>query len=156
MTHKQYQQISKLLHANIANGGDGKTLNNNLLGIDKEIPLTGYSNKIYEFGAGYKEYLKELMWLVDSSGTVKFSFDHVESWWEVDMDTIRYNHTSPDYGANSALDVGMGVGIFKDNYAVVVRGGTLLYLLQGTTGSDSDLGNSTDGIGFRGTSAYLP
>lgn len=155
-SHKQYAQVSKLLDADVANGGDGKTLRNNLLGIDKNIPLDGYSDKIYEFGAGQKEYLKELMWLVDSAGTVKFSLDHVESWWGVDMDTVRYNAESPDYGANAALDVGMGVGIFKDNYAVVVRGGTLLYLLQGTTGSDSDLENSTNGIGFRGTTAYLP
>lgn len=155
-TEKQYSQITKLLNANVAKGGDATTLKNNLLGIDKNIPINSYSDKIYEFGLGQKEYLKELLWLVDTGKTVKFSLDHISTWSEVDMDRIRYNNTSPDYGANSTLNVGMGVGIFKDNYAVMVRGGSFLDLLQGTTGSDSDLPNSTNGIGFRGATSYLP
>ena len=155
LTQKQYTQITKLLNANIAKGGDAKTLKNNLLGIDKNIPLDGYSDNIYEFGLGHKEYLKGLMWLVDSSNTVKFSLEHVKSWWGIDMDTLRYNYDSPNYGSNATIDVGMGIGIFKDNYAVMVRGGTLLYLFQGTTGVESDTANSTNGIGFRAATAYL-
>ena len=50
----------------------------------------------------------------------------------------------------------MGKGIFKDNYAVVVRGGSLLDLLQGSTGIDSDIEGSSRGIGFRAATSYLP
>jgi len=156
LTQKQYTQISKLLNKNIAQGGDAETLKNNLLGVDKNIPLDSYSDNIYEFGAGKKEYLKELMWLVDGTGRVKFSLDQIPIWSGVDMDILRYNHDSPNYGANATIDVGMGVGIFKEHYAVSVRAGTLLYLLQGTTGNDSDTGTSTNGIGFRAATAYLP
>ncbi len=156
LSHKQYVQIDKLLNANMANGGDAHSLKNNLLGVDKNVPLDAYNENIYEFGAGKKEYLKTLIWLVDSNGTRQFSLDDVEDWWNIDIDIIRYNHNNLDYGANSTLDVGMGVGIFKDHYAVMVRGGTLLHLLEGTTGSDSDKGNSTSGIGFRAATDYLP
>ena len=87
------------------------------------------------------------MWLKDKDENIKFSIDDIESWWGIDIDRLQYNH--PTYGANSDLDVGLGVGSYKDNYAVVVRGGTLLDLLEGTTGAKSDSDNSTNGIGFR-------
>jgi hypothetical protein len=95
------------------------------------------------------------MWLIDRDLNVKFSLDDVESWWEVNMDDIRYNHYDDRYGANSTFDVGMGAGTYKDDYAVVVRGGEKLDLTQGTTGVDSDSENSTNGIGFRASTPYL-
>jgi len=98
--------------------------------------------------------LNELIWLVDSSNSVKFDLDNIRDWWGIDMDSIRYNHES-EYGANSTLDVGMGKGVFKDDYAVMARGGAFLDLLEGTTGIDSDNLNTTNGIGFRAATAYL-
>ncbi len=155
MSHKQYVQIEKLLKADLNNAGDGSFLRNGLLGVDLLVPPTSYRMKMYEFGRGYKEYLRDIMWMVDSNGTVKFTLDNVKNWWDVDLDLLEYNHT-PTYGANSTLDVGMGVGTYKDNYAVFARGGTVLDLRQGTTGVDSDDIGTTNGIGFRGATAYLP
>ena len=154
LSQKQYVHIMKLLEADLSSGGDGQTLKNNLLGIDVNIPLGGYGTKIYEFGEGNKEYLSNLLLLTDANNTVKFVPDDIESWWEVDIDRIRY-HSGSEYGANSILDVGMGVGIYKDNYAVTVRGGSVLDLLQGTAGVESDLETGTTGIGFRGATSYL-
>lgn len=154
-SHKQYVQLQKLLLADRNNGGDGETVRSNILGIDKEVPLNGYFDKVYEVGSDTKEYLSELLWLVDSNNTTRFDLDNLQTWWEVDSDVLRYHHT-PEYGANSTLDVGMGIGIYKDHYAVVVRGGSLLYLLQGVTGIESDLPNTTSGIGFRAATGYLP
>ncbi len=156
LSHKQYVQIFKLLNASIAQDGNSTTLKNNLLGIDKNLPLNGYSESIYEFGLGKREYLQDLVWLVDAQNRQKFSLDQIERWWMIDIDRLRYNSISPDYGANATIDVGMGVGIFKDHYAVMVRAGVLLYLLQGTTGGDSDTGETTNGIGFRAATDYLP
>ena len=155
MTHKQYVQVSKLVEADINNAGDGSTLRNGLLGTDLEIPATTYSAKMYEFGTGYKEYLNELMWLKDAASTTKFALDNIETWWGIDVDNLLYHHT-PTYGANSTVDVGMGVGTYKDNYAVFARGGTVLDLRQGTTGVDSDSIGSNNGIGFRVATDYLP
>jgi hypothetical protein len=70
------------------------------------------------------------------------------------MDEVQYNHEFFS-GANSTIDVGMGAGLFKDNYAVLVRGGAKLDLLQGTTGIDTDTDSSKNGIGFRGATAYM-
>ena len=81
---------------------------------------------------------------------------NIKSWWEVNIDEVRYNHNDDIYGANSIIDVGMGAGTYKDDYAVVVRGGAKLDLTQGTTGIDTDNTNSTNGIGFRASTPYLP
>jgi hypothetical protein len=49
----------------------------------------------------------------------------------------------------------MGAGTYKDDYAVIVRGGVKLDLTQGTTGIDTDNPYSTNGIGFRASTPYL-
>jgi hypothetical protein len=154
LNHKQYVQIMKLLKADRENGGDGTNIRNNLLGLDIEVSKD-YTEKIYEFGEDYKEFLSNLMWLKDGTGSSKFSLGDIKSWWQVDIENILYNHTDGKYGANSTIDVGFGAGPYKDNYGVVVRGGKILDLLQGTTGIDSDTPNSTDGIGFRGATPYI-
>ena len=153
LSQKQYVHIEKLLQADRNNGGDGTSLRNNLLALDINIPIENNSSKIYEFGMNHKEYLKDLMWMVDVDNNSKFILDNVLSWWNIDMDTLRYHHT-PTYGAGSTIDVGMGIGTYKDNYAVVVRGGSLLDLTLGTTGVESDSINSTDGVGFRAATSY--
>jgi len=154
LTQKQYVHIQKLLVADINNGGSGVNLRNGLLGVDIEVPAKSYKSSIYEFDEAHKEYLNGLLWLNDAEGNVKFDLNNIETWWEIDIDNIQYNHEL-FYGANSTLDVGMGAGSSKDNYAVVVRGGDNLDLLQGTTGIDSDTINNKSGIGFRGATAYL-
>jgi hypothetical protein len=155
LSQKQYVHIMKLLQADKDNGGDGHHIRNGLLGVDIEVPKIGYNTVIYEFGDGYKEFLRNLIWLRDGTGAIKFSLDDIQSWWEVDSDYILYNHQNGKYGANSTIDVGFGAGLYKDNYAVVVRGGSTIDLLQGTTGVDSDSQNSTNGISFRAASPYL-
>jgi len=155
MTQKQYMHISKLLQADFDNGGDGTTLRNGLLGKDIQVPISDYGVHVYEFGEKYKEYIDEIVWLIDKDLSVQFDVNEdVPDWWGVDRDRVLYNHDGR-YGANSTLDVGMGVGTSKDNYAVVVRGGAVLDLTQGTTGVDSDSLDSTNGIGFRAVSPYL-
>ncbi len=95
------------------------------------------------------------MWLKDSHENSKFSLDDLQNWWGVDIDRVKHNH--PTYGASSDLDVGLGVGAYKDNYAVIVRGDTILDLLQGTSGVEFDSSrDNTNGIGFRGATDYLP
>jgi len=96
-----------------------------------------------------------LMWLVDANGNVKFSMDDIQSWWGIDFDRLEYNQ-APNSGANSTIDVGMGVGVYKEQYAIVVRGGTKLDLRQGTAGVDSDTNGTTNGIGFRVATDYIP
>jgi hypothetical protein len=49
----------------------------------------------------------------------------------------------------------MGTGIDKDDYGVVVRAGTILNIREGTFGTNSDTGGTTNGIGFRGATPYL-
>ena len=154
LSQKQYAHIQKLLIADRENGGDGTTLKNGLLGVDIEVSVEGYESKIYELDSVHKEYLNGLMWLTNIDDEVQFSVEDIKPWWGVDSDSIQYNHDF-SYGANSTLDVGMGAGLFKDNYAVVVRAGEKLDLLQGTTGIDTDTGNLREGIGFRGATAYL-
>ena len=154
LTQKQYVHIQKLLLADVNHGGKGTNLRNGLLGVDIEVPIVSYTSSVYEFDIAHKEYLRGLLWLNDADGDVKFDLNDVKTWWEVDMDKVQYNHEF-FYGANSTIDVGMGAGLSKDDYAVVVRGGDKLDLLQGTTGIDTDTTNSRDGIGFRGATAYL-
>ena len=154
LSQKQYVHIQKLLLADIANGGDGTNLRNGLLGVDIDVPIVSYKSNVYEFDLAHKEYLRGLLWLTDADSNAKFDLNDVKTWWEVDMDKVQYNHEF-FYGANSTIDVGMGAGLSKDNYAVVVRGGDKLDLLQGTTGIDTDTINTKDGIGFRGATAYL-
>ena len=153
MSQKQYVQIAQLLKADLDNEGDGSYLRNGLKGKDFNVP-SDYHSKIYEFDSSHKEFLKDLMWLKDKSENRKFSLDNLKSWWGVDIDRLQYNH--PTYGANSDLDVGRGRGATKDNYAVIVRANSILDLLQGTTGGESDSSNRTNGIGFRGATEYLP
>ena len=153
MSQKQYAQIALLLKADLDNVGDGTYLRNGLIEEDFNIPRD-YHSKIYEFDTQHKEFLKDLMWLKDKSENSKFSLEDVQSWWGVDIDRLYYNY--PTYGANSDLDVGIGRGATKDNYAVIVRAGSILDLLQGTTGGESDSSNRTNGIGFRGAINYLP
>jgi hypothetical protein len=154
LTQKQYVHILKLLQADLDNDGDGTSLRNGLLGTDINVPVKNYSRRMYEFGTTHQEYLSNLIWLKDKDSNIKFSLDNIKSWWEIDMDNILYNHEF-SYGALSTLDVGMGAGLFKDNYAVVARGGTTLNLLHGTTGVDSDTVNESEGIGFRASTPYL-
>jgi len=154
LTQKQYIHIQKLLLADIDSGGSGVSLRNGLLGVDIDVPVKSYKSSIYEFDDTHKEYLNGLLWLKDADGDAKFDLNHIKRWWEVDMDKVQYNHEF-FYGANSTIDVGMGAGLSKDNYAVVVRGGDKLDLLQGTTGIDTDTINNKNGIGFRGATAYL-
>ena len=155
LTQKQYVHILMLLEADFNNGGDGKTLRNGLLGIDKNVPMVNYTKKVYEFGQNHQEYLRDLIWLIDENLSVKFSLENVKSWWKVYPEEIRYNHRDNIFGANSTVDVGFGAGMTKDNYAVVVRGGNGLNLLQGTTGVESDSASSTNGIGFRAATPYF-
>jgi len=156
LSQKQYVQIMKLLEADKNNGGDGHHIRNGLLGIDIEVPLLNYRTTIYEFGVGYKEFLCNLIWLKDGIERDKFSLDDIQPWWEIDIDNIIYNHEDDKYGANSTINVGFGGGVYKDNYAVVARGGSTMDLLQGTTGVDTDGHNLTNGIGFRVATPYLP
>ncbi len=151
MSQKQYVQIAKLLKADLLNGGSGDSLRNGLLGEDTTVPKD-YSTKIYEFGSNYKEFLSNLIWLKDRNESVKFTLDNIENWWDIDIDKLEYNH--PKYGADSDIDVGLGVGTYKDNYGVVVRGGDVLDLLEGTSGAKSD-SDSVIGIGFRGATPYI-
>lgn len=154
LNQKQYVHILKLLKADLDNGGDGTNLKNGLLGTDINVPMKEYTVRIYEFGSDSPEYLSDLIWLKDKDNNIKFSMDNIESWWEVDMDKVYYNHEF-EYGALSTLDVGMGAGLYKDYYAIVARGGGVLNLLNGTTGVDSDSRNKNNGIGFRASTPYL-
>ena len=122
--------------------------------MDIDLPVLDYSVQVFEFGESYKEYLKDIIWLRDKNQNIKFSLDDVPLWWDVYLESVEYNHYDGKYGASSTLDVGMGAGLLKDDYAVVVRGGSLLNLLQGTAGVDSDSKNSTNGIGFRASTPY--
>ena len=155
LTQKQYVHILMLLDADFNNGGDGATLRNGLLGTDKDVPIVNYGKKVYEFGQNHQEYLRDLIWLIDENLSVKFSLENVKSWWRVYPEEIKYNHRDNIFGANATLDVGFGAGVIKDNYAVVVRGGNGLNLLQGTTGVESDSASSTNGIGFRAATPYF-
>ena len=153
MSQKQYVQIVQLLKADLDNAGDGSFLRNGLAGEDFGIPMD-YRSKIHEFDSSHKEFLSDLMWLKDTNENSKFSLDNLQNWWGIDIDRLQYN--SQSYGANSDIDVGLGVGSYKDNYAVMVRGGSVLDLLQGTSGAESDSIASTNGIGFRGAINSLP
>jgi hypothetical protein len=155
LTQKQYVHVQKLLKADKDDGGDGTHLRNGILGIDINIPKYSYNIQVHEFGENHKEYLRDIIWLKDGDSNIKFSLDDIKTWWGVDSDSVLYNNEENRYGANSTIDVGMGAGLTKDNYAVIVRGGTKLDLLQGTTGIDTDNKNSTNGIGFRAATPYL-
>lgn len=152
---KQYAHIKKLLDADKANGGDGKHIRNGLLGIDRNVPLSDYVKIIEEFGTGYKEYTSSIMQMKDSEGNIVCTgCPWVEPWMEIDTDTVIKS-----YGANSAIDLGMGAGSTKDNYGILVRAGELLDLTQGPAGIDSDTlvdeNGYPNGISFRGSTPYL-
>ena len=148
MTQKQYVHIKKLLDADRSNHGDGTNIRNNLLGIDVNVPLLTYTDKVYEFDNQHKEYLSELMWLIDKNNIQKFSIiNDIKSWWDINSAQVIYDAK----GANATtgeVKIDNTAGITADNYAVIVRGGVVLDLRQGTTGIDTD-------IGFRAASPYF-
>jgi len=151
---KQYTHIKKLLDADKAHGGDGKHIRNGLLGIDKNVPLTSYVKVVEEFGTGYKEYLSSVIQMKKSDGeVVSTGYPWVEPWMEIDRDNVIENANGT--GANSAVDLGMGAGSSKDNYAVLVRAGRTLDLTQGPAGIDTDDDGMHNGISFRGVTPYL-
>ena len=154
-THKQYMHVKKLLDADKTNGGNGRHIRNGLLGIDANLPLTEYTIVIDEFGETKKEYVRNLVQLVSvTEGTVEKVFDFEKdapSWWEADPSKFR---SSID-GAASTQDLGFGIGLTKDPYAVIVRGGDILDLTLGVSGADTDGESDSTGISFRAATPYF-
>jgi len=155
-THKQYIQVKKLLDADSKNGGDGRHIRNGLLGIDPSIPLFDYTIVIDEFGATKKEYVRNIIQLRNvQEGHTESLFDFkrdVPDWWEADEDKFFYSIG----GASSTQDLGFGIGLTKDPYAVIVRGGSVLDVTLGVSGANTDGENDTTGVGFRAATDYLP
>jgi len=151
-TMKQYIQVKKLLEADLDNNGDGRHIRNGLLGTDPNVPLFTYSIIIDEFGEERKEYVRNLIQLRDTYGNKTFDFNKdVKSWWDVNATNFKYTMD----GANSTQDLGNGIGIDKDPYAVIVRGGTILDITQGPSGASTDDVGTTNGIGFRAATDYI-
>ena len=151
-TMKQYIHVKKLLEADLEHNGDGRHIRNGLLGTDPNVPLFTYSIIIDEFGKDRKEYVRNLVQLRDTYGNKTFDFDKdVEDWWDVDIAKFKYTMD----GANSTQDLGNGIGIDKDPYAVIVRGGTILDITQGPSGASTDDVGTTNGIGFRAATDYI-
>lgn len=101
--------------------------------------------------------MRDIIWLKDRQGNAIFKPEQIKAWWRVDTARLDGEVTVSNgiYGANAIYDVGMGTGIDKDDYGVVVRAGTILNIQQGTFGTDSDDKETTNGIGFRGATPYL-
>ena len=159
---KQYAQIQQLLEADKKNGGNGSTIRNSLLGIDKNVPLIDYITVVHEFGEGYKEFLSSIMQMKEGYIVLCTGCPWVKPWMGITKDRLikNPNETQQDgslvaKGTDSKLDVGMGVGPTKDDYGVLVRAGELLDLTIGVTGGISDASGTHDGIGFRAASQYL-
>jgi hypothetical protein len=159
---KQYAQIQQLLEADKKNGGNGYTIRNSLLGVDKNVPLIDYITVVHEFGEGHKEFLNSIMQMKEGYVVMCTGCPWVKPWMGIDKDRLvkNPNETTSEgaivaRGADSKLDVGMGVGPTKDDYAVLVRDGALLDLTIGVVGGISDAPNTHDGIGFRATSNYV-
>ena len=157
-THKQYMHVKKLLDADRANDGDGRHIRNGLLGVDPALPLFDYSIVIDEFGSSKKEYLKNLIQLMSvkegekSVSVFTFSEDF-KAWWEADYGQYK---RALNNGASSTQDLGFGIGVTKDAYAVIVRGGEVMDLQLGVSGADTDTGDgATDGVGFRAATPYF-
>jgi len=156
---KQYVQIKMLLNADKENGGDGTKIRNGLLGVDMNVPLVTYSILIKEFGSEYKEFTSTIAQLIgNTSSSVVFSISDIADWWDIDTDNI-IRHVDADGNqdkANSNIDVGFRVGITKDIYSIIVLGGRILELTQGSAGIDQDDSASvTNGIGVRAATPYL-
>jgi len=159
---KQYAHIQQLLDADKRNGGNGHTIRNALLGVDKNVPLIDYVTVVHEFGEGHKEFLKSIMQMKEGYIVMCSGCPWVKPWMGINKDRLikNPNETKSDgtvvaKGADSKLDVGMGVGPTKDDYAVLVRAGELLDLTIGVLGGISDASGTHDGIGFRASSNYL-
>jgi len=159
---KQYAQIQQLLDADKRSGGNGHTIRNSLLGIDKNVPLIDYVTVIHEFGDGYKEFLSSIMQMKEGYVVMCTGCPWLKPWMGINKERLlkNPNETKIDgslvaRGTDSKLDVGMGVGPTKDDYGVLVRAGELLDLTIGVVGGISDASGTHDGIGFRATSAYL-
>jgi len=159
---KQYAQIQQLLEADKKNGGNGHTIRNSLLGIDKNVPLIDYVTVVHEFGEGYKELLSSIMQMKEGYVVMCTGCPWVKPWMGINKDRLVKNpNERQQYGSviargtDSKLDVGMGVGPTKDDYGVLVRAGELLDLTIGVVGGISDAPNTHDGVGFRATSAYV-
>ena len=154
-THKQYLHVKKLLDADLAHGGDGRHIRNGLLGIDPTVPIFDYTIVIDEFGESKKEYVRNLVQLVgvseDTKGVNEFNFSRdVEEWWEVDASKFKRSRD----GAASTQNLGFGIGVEKDPYAVIVRGGGIMDLTLGVSGADTDE-DGTDGVSFRAVTPYF-
>ena len=158
MNEKQYAQVRMLLDADLANGGDGKTIRNGLLANDTNVPLVVYSIKIEEFGRNFKEYTSTIVQLLDNTNVNEvFTLDDIKDWWGVNKSIIVRNldGNGKQDGANSRINVGFSAGVRKDHYAVCVMGKDQLDLTQGTAGINEDSIGTTNGIGFRAASGYL-
>ena len=160
-TLKQYAQIQQLLEADKKNGGNGSTIRNSLLGVDKNVPLIDYVTVIHEFGEGYKEFLSSIMQMKEGYVVVCTGCPWVKPWMGINKERLIKNPNEIQSdgsliakGTDSKLDVGMGVGPTKDDYAVLIRAGALLDLTVGVVGGISDAPNTHDGVGFRAASAY--
>jgi len=159
---KQYVHIQMLLDADRKNGGNGSTIRNALLGVDKNVPLIDYGITIHEFGEGYKEYLNSIMQMKEGDIVICTGCPWVEPWMGINKDRLlkNPNEIQPDgsvkaRGTDSKLNVGMGVGPTQDDYGVLVRAGEVLDLTIGVVGSISDANGKHDGISFRAASPYL-
>jgi len=160
---KQYAQIQQLLLADKNHGGDGNTLRNGLLGVDKNVPLISYSKIMHEFGEGYKEYLSSIMQMKEGDIVVCTGCPWVKDWMGINKDRLvkNPNEVAQDgsavaRGADSNIDVGMGVGSKVDDYGVLIRAGEVLDLTVGVAGATSDQEGKHDGVGFRAATPYLP
>lgn len=154
-THKQYLHVKKLLDADKANGGDGRHIRNGLLGIDANLPLTEYTIVIDEFGETKKEYVRNLVQLVSVIEGIDeniFNFERdVPLWWEANPSKF----ISSVGGALSSQDLGFGMGLTKDPYAVIVRGGEILDLRFSVSAIESDGESDSTGISFRAATPYF-
>jgi hypothetical protein len=154
-THKQYIHVKKLLDADLNNGGDGRHIHNGLLGVDPSLPLFDYTIVIDEFGETKKEYVRNLIQLMTvKEGVSKkvFVFEKdAPAWWEVELSKFK----SSQSGASSTQDLGFGIGLTKDPYAIIVRGGEILDLTLGVSGADTDGASDSTGIGFRAATPYF-
>ena len=159
---KQYAQIQQLLDADKKNGGNGYTIRNSLLGVDKNVPLLDYITVIHEFGEGHKEFLNSIMQMKEGYIVVCTGCPWVKPWMGINKERLIKNPNEAQSdgsvvakGTDSKLDVGMGVGPTKDDYGVLIRAGELLDLTIGVVGGISDAPNTHDGVGFRAASGYL-
>ena len=159
---KQYAQIQQLLEADKKNGGGGYTIHNSLLGVDTNVPLLKYSKIMHEFGEGYKEYLNSIMQMKEGTLILCTGCPWVKPWMGIKKERLvkNPNEVAQDgspvaKGADSNINVGMGVGSKVDDYGVLIRAGEVLDLTIGVAGATSDQFGTHDGVGFRAATPYL-